>query len=72
VLVEVEISHTVTIKALDSLGVGEGDEGMGGGADRLNSLPEAVLRDIIPLLKTKEGTRTRILGSRWRNLWLSS
>ncbi|EHA8588010.1 F-box/FBD/LRR-repeat protein [Cocos nucifera] len=40
-----------------------------GWADRLSSLPDAILSSILSLLPVREAVRTSVLSKRWRHVW---
>lgn len=59
-----------TPRAQEPQPVSTGEEG--DDVDRISSVPDAVLGEIISLLPTRDAARTQSLASRWRHLWLSA
>jgi hypothetical protein len=43
----------------------------GDGVDRINNLPDQILRNVVSRLPAKDAARTGALASRWRGLWRS-
>ncbi|KAL6909813.1 hypothetical protein ACP4OV_001472 [Aristida adscensionis] len=43
----------------------------GDGVDRISSLPDQILRNVVSRLPAKDAARTGVLATRWRGLWRS-